>query len=120
MEQNDADDRRQENGQGSQDAQIGGSPEVSSRCLSLVLPLYPTKSSAEKFCYLRLEAQDKAQDRHDEEEGTGSFEPEEVQDVVVVVEGWDGGHENVQGCNDHEYESVEDENVNVEESGLPI
>ena len=48
------------------------------------------------------------------------MEPEEVQDVVVVVEGWDGGHENVQGCNDHEDESVEDENVNLEESSLPI
>ena len=120
MEENDADNGRQEYHQGSQQTEIGRLPKVFTCCFSSLLLLYPAKSSVEKFCYVRPKAQHKAQDSHEEEEGTGGFEPEEVQDVVVVVEGWDGGHKNVQGCNDCEDEGVEDKDVNLEESSLPI
>ena len=95
MEENDADDGRQGNHQGSQQTEIGRSPKVFTCCFSSLLLLYPAKHSAENVCHVRLKAQHKAQDSHEEEEGTGGFEPEEVQDIVVVVEGWDGGHKNV-------------------------
>ena len=120
MEENNDNDGRQEYCQGSEQAEIGLSPQILSCCFSSLLLLYPAKHSAENVCHVRLKAQHKAQDSHEEEEGTGSFEPEEVQDVVVVVEGWDGRHKNIQGCNDCEDEGVEYKNVDLEESSLPI
>ena len=118
MEEDHPKDGWEEHEGGCQQAEVGFPPKILA-IFSSLLSSHSLKQVRDQVPKLLFQAHCQAQGSHQTKKAAPCLEPEEVQHIVVVVKGGDGGDKNIDRCENDKDQDIEDQNVDLKKARLP-